>query len=323
MILDEYAEVTMVGKNCKYYGDKGYPNKYGTKVMVKIEDLPKDSHTKVHVRCDFCGKERIIQYRDYYKTTLGETRPLSCIKCKTRTITRQTMLDRYGYEYGLQIPEIREKGKETMIEKYGAPHPQQSEEIKEKTKQTNIKRYGGPGTMCSPEVRAKQANTLSEKGLVRTSVQQKYLANLFNGTLNKPCKQFLLDIYLPEYNLDVEYDGGGHDLPVRIGTMTQEQFNHREIIRGKTIRTEGFKQMIIISSNDDLPTEEVLNDMLNQTIQYLTTTNHTWVEYNIQEGTYRNALGVYPYDFGELISKYRLYQLLGILNNDKTIKEAS
>lgn len=323
MILDKYVEVTMVGKNCKYYGDKGYPNKYKSKAMVKVEDLSPGSHAEIRVKCDFCGKERVIKYRDYYKTTQGNTRALSCEKCKAKTITRQTMLEQYGYEYGLQVPEIREKGRKTLMEKYGASSPQQIEEIKEKTKQTNIKRYGGPGTMCSAEVRAKQAKTLAEKGSVRTSVQQKYLAKLFNGILNKPCKQFLLDIYLPEYNLDIEYDGGGHDLPVRIGTMTQEQFNRREIIRGRIIRAEGFKQMTITSTNDDLPSEEVLNDMLNYAIYYLTTTNHTWIEYNIQEGTFKNALGVYPYDFGELISKYRLYQLLGIINNEKAIKEVS
>lgn len=46
-----------------------YKHKYvvdnGKKIKVKVEDLPKGSHTKVKVKCDYCGIEYEIDYKTY------------------------------------------------------------------------------------------------------------------------------------------------------------------------------------------------------------------------------------------------------------------
>ena len=101
----------------------------------------------------------------------------------------------------------------------------------------------------------------------------------------------------------IEYDGGGHDLNVKLGSITQKEFNQKEIIRNNIIKRNGYKQMKIISSNDKLPSDDVLLKMLSDTRQYfIDHPNHSWIEFNIDNSIVRNAEnknGI-SYDFGDL-----------------------
>lgn len=134
-------------------------------------------------------------------------------------------------------------------------------------------------------------------------MQQRYICDLYGGILNYPVSFYNVDIYLPENNLTIEYDGGFHLGNVITGRETMDEHNRKEIIRDKIIKREGYKQMRIISSNDILPSDTTLLQMLEQAKDYFSKyTNHSWIEYNIDFSTMRNAEnkdGV-QYDFGEL-----------------------
>jgi hypothetical protein len=77
MILSKEVEVTLVN-NIKYWEDKGYEiprlkNKFGrlvfkrgTKIVVKVEDLPPKSNIKVWCKCDGCGREKEVEFLDYH-----------------------------------------------------------------------------------------------------------------------------------------------------------------------------------------------------------------------------------------------------------------
>lgn len=76
-LLSTEVEVTLNGKNIKYYEPLGYKmprrlDKYGkytiplgTKLKINVGDLPFGSNVKVDVKCDCCGKEYKIDYYDY------------------------------------------------------------------------------------------------------------------------------------------------------------------------------------------------------------------------------------------------------------------
>ena len=80
-LISKEVEVILNSKNIKHYEDLGYKmpryeNKYnkgklsikqGTKIIVKVEDLPKGSHTNVKVKCNCCGKEYELSYQKYLK----------------------------------------------------------------------------------------------------------------------------------------------------------------------------------------------------------------------------------------------------------------
>lgn len=76
MILDKYVEVG-ISSNKQYYLDLGYkiPTRIsklgkdttpkGIKINVKVEDLPRNSHSKISVKCDCCDKAQKITYQSY------------------------------------------------------------------------------------------------------------------------------------------------------------------------------------------------------------------------------------------------------------------
>ena len=198
------------------------------------------------------------------------------------------------------VDEFKEKQKKTMMQKYGAEHPMRVPSIRKKIESTNLEKYGHRCTLGSKEVYEKALKTKYKNGNVATSTQQEYICNLYNGTLNYPCSNYSLDIVLD--NIDIEYDGGGHNLSVKLGNTTQEEFDKKEIARNNIIKREGYKQIRIISSKDYLPSDEILLQMLDQAKEYFNTTNHTWIEYNIDTSTMRNAEhkdGIY-YEYGKL-----------------------
>lgn len=238
---------------------------------------------------------------------------------------KETNLEKYGCEYPQQSLEIRKKTMSTVQEKYGVNHISQSKDIRKKTEETNLARYGEKSCMKNSEIIEKIKNTCLERygvdhpnkcseiaskirttyyknNTTPTSIQQLFLHELYGGELNFPISRYSADICIQEENLVIEYDGGGHNLQVKLGRLTQEEFNQKEIVRNQVIKHEGYKIMTIISSKDLLPSDEILLQMLEQSKEYFNSTDHTWIEYDIDAFLMRNAInkeGVF-FDYGEL-----------------------
>ena len=160
-----------------------------------------------------------------------------------------------------------------------------------------------PYTMQSLEVREKANETLCKNGAQKTSKQQLYLHSLYGGKLNYSIKYYAVDICFPEEKIALEYDGGGHDLRVSLGRLTQEEFNQKEIIRNNILKREGYKRINIISKSDLLPSDSTLLQMLSEAKQYFSQyPEHSWFIYNIDKSMIFNAenkQGIH-YDFGAL-----------------------
>lgn len=206
-----------------------------------------------------------------------------------RRKTKQTNLERYGVEYILQSKEVKEKIKQTNLERYGVEHNMQSKEVLEKRKNTYFERYGFDSAMKHPDVKMKVVKTMHKNGTQKTSKQQAYLHSLYGGELNYPIRYYDVDICFPDEKIAIEYDGSGHNLSVVFGDFTQEEFNQREIVRGSVIKHEGYKQIRIISIHDKLPDDDILLQMLSDAKRYFSTTNHTWVHYDIDNSKMINA----------------------------------
>lgn len=214
----------------------------------------------------------------------------------------QTFIERFGVSSPLQNKECLEKLKLTNMERYGVECVLKLADVKEKAKHTNLERYGYENPMQSPELlEVWLANNGSD--FVKSSKQQKYLCDLYNGVLNHPFKCFAFDIYLDEDKLDIEFDGSGHKMSIALGTITAEEFKNKELYRNVAIKKAGIKQMRIISTKDKLPSDQILLQMLSDARQYFSDfPNHSWIEFNIDNLTLCNAEnknGV-PYNYGEL-----------------------
>ena len=220
----------------------------------------------------------------------------------------KTMIKKYNVENALKSEVFKEKMRQTNIERYGVENYTQTKEYNEKVKETCLKKYNIEHFSKLEEVKEKKALTSYKYSSKECSRQQFYIYNLYNISnnveLNYPVKSYNLDICIPNEKLDIEIDFGGHNLPVKIGKLTQEEFNQKEIIRNNIIKREGYKQMRIISSKDLLPSDEILLQMLSMAREYFDATSHSWINFDIDNSKFinaenKNSDGVF-FDFGKL-----------------------
>ena len=200
----------------------------------------------------------------------------------------KTLMENFGTLYPLQVSEYLNKLKQTNLERYGVEYTMQFNETKQKAKQTFLERYGYENPMQSPEFLEKWF-VKNGSNFVKSSRQQQYLCNLYNGILNYPFKCFALDIFLPEDKLDIEFDGSGHKMSISFGDVTEEDFEKKELYRNVAIKKEGYKQMRIISTKDLLPSDDILFQMLLMAREYFNTTSHTWINFDIDNSCMINA----------------------------------
>lgn len=114
-----------------------------------------------------------------------------------------------------------------------------SEGIKEKIRQTNLERYGCENPLGSDLVKEKIARTKYENGTQNSSKQQNYFHDILGGKLNYPFKHYYIDIAFPNDKIAVEYNGGGHDLSVKLGNITESKFKQLETFRKKQLYADG------------------------------------------------------------------------------------
>ena len=104
MLLTKEVEIGLCGTNVKWFEDKGYiipreKDNYGrlsvpkgTKIKVKVEDLPSGSHVFIDIKCDCCNK--IIKNKNW-KEYLRYTRDNQyyCRECATELFAREKTLE--------------------------------------------------------------------------------------------------------------------------------------------------------------------------------------------------------------------------------------
>ena len=270
------------------------------------------------ITCKKCGYIRRV---DTYIQRYGVDNYAKTKECHEKM--ELTMEKLYGIKHALQSEEFRNSYEETCIEKYGRSyrkqftkkafetfynktgynHPFQSPEVRAKIIQSCIDHYGADNPVKAQEVRIKMNETLCKNGNQKTSKQQLYLHNLYGGELNYPISYYATDICFPEEKFVIEYDGGGHDLRVTLGQLTQEEFDHKELVRDKVIKSEGYKIIRIQSKTDKLPSDSTLLQMLSYARNYFSQyPQHSWIEFSIDSSSIRSAEykdGIF-FDYGEL-----------------------
>ena len=68
LIENQTIEIKWSAANKKLYMQKGYEfTNFGDAFYINVEDLTNGSHTKVKVKCDYCGETVFVEWRDYLK----------------------------------------------------------------------------------------------------------------------------------------------------------------------------------------------------------------------------------------------------------------
>ena len=319
--IDEVKEKKRIASQKKYGCDNVFQAQEVKDKIVKT-NLERYGHS-----CPLLNEEVKEKSISTCLEKYGDVVPMRTKQIKDKLA--QSMMDKYGFQNAMQCPEIREKIENTNMEKYnaktpvankevrqkitktliatlGTKTPFESEKIHEKIHKTFIENYGVENPMQIPNVKKKAHQTMYKNGTCPTSTQQRYIANLYSGLLNYPCHHYSLDIYLLDEKIDVEIDFGGHDLSVKLGNISPQEFLRKQIIRDTYAKQDGIKIMRIISQKDWCPSDSVLLSMLDYARAYFGSptekSQHSWCTFNIDESKIYNAehKDGESYDFGEL-----------------------
>lgn len=307
MILDKEVEIYANAYNTSRYKKLGYDIKYGEHIKVKVEDLPDCFTGDVVFECDYCHckfkRQWQIYIRNKKKCPIQKDACKECFPKKleesmvfrygvkntmsldsTKEKIKETSLERYGCENPRQNESVKEKAKKTNIEKYGASSPLKNEEIKQKFINTNMERYGGKSPLCDESIRRKCFKTMQENvgpNGYMMSAPQKHFWDIYGGSVNNPVGKYCADILFDNEKIDFEYSGGGHDLKVKLGDITKEEFKQKEEERRIYFLSRGYKEFEIISSNDILPDDDFLVKLKEKAFDILLNSDIVYYGYNL------------------------------------------
>ncbi len=116
---------------------------------------------------------------------------------------------------------------------------------------------------------SKIARTMKMYNGVMASLNQRYIAQLLCGEVNKKILNSYADIYWKEQNIVIEYDGSGHWLSVKYNKLTEYEFLSKERKRESELIKNGYKVIRIESKDDLLPTDKDLIGSLEASLRRL------------------------------------------------------
>ena len=207
-----------------WYESKGYKfTDWNKPFKVLVKDIIPTAPHKVTIKCDFCGKIDIKQFRSCQE--ICNCRDKACIKKRKEMVN----MKRYGVKYAFQAESVKKKISDALKQKYG------------------VEKVGH-----IPGIHDKVVKTKQKRGSIPSSWQQNRLAKLFGGELNYPIKSYAADVALLLDRIVIEYNGSGHNLMVQQNFETQEDFNIKEKNRLKVLIEEGWKVVIIQSFIDNI-----------------------------------------------------------------------
>ncbi len=107
MILTREIEIRVSEHNFSYYEELGYDVVLGEFLLIPVELLSKGSHRKIKCKCDSCGIEKEVIYKNYikYGNNWGEYLCRKCSEPKRKISLRESS----GVDYPIQNKDIRNK----------------------------------------------------------------------------------------------------------------------------------------------------------------------------------------------------------------------
>jgi hypothetical protein len=127
MILTREINVKINESNYSYYEDLGYDVSIGETISIPVELLSLGSHFKITCKCDNCGIEKQVIFKNYvkYDNNWGDYK---CRKCSENK-RKKSLQDKYGVDYPIQNKEIKKKIECKLKEKYGVDNPSKCKEL--------------------------------------------------------------------------------------------------------------------------------------------------------------------------------------------------
>jgi hypothetical protein len=107
MILTKQIKVKITEQNMTHFEGCGYEIVLGQEILIPVELLTSGSHHRILCKCDVCGIEKEVIYKNYlkYDVSWGE---YNCRKCSEKK-RKESLIKSHGVEYPIQNQTIKKK----------------------------------------------------------------------------------------------------------------------------------------------------------------------------------------------------------------------
>ncbi len=211
----------------------------------QLVELCPGSAFRVDCVCDECGRD--FSAHAHNVTRHGDGRVL-CKLCRMAASTLKV----YGVRNIAQTPGFADRVKTTITNRGGYGY------AVERYRAACLRKYGVDHPRKTSAFKQRMAMQLFTNGTAPASKMQRQLCDALGGMLNYPVGAYFVDIALDNHVV-VEYDGSGHDLPVRMHRVTAEQFAVNEAQRERYLVHNGWRLIRVISADDKIDVDNVVH----------------------------------------------------------------
>ena len=141
MIVDKLVLIKGHPKNLKHYKERGYDISVKQLILVKSEDLTNGSTFIINCKCDNCGYDKKIEFKEYFNRTNSLKDKYYCFSCKGIKST-ETCISKYGVDNPMKSDAVKNILKKSLTNKYNVDHYSKTDEYKRKYKETCNTKYG-------------------------------------------------------------------------------------------------------------------------------------------------------------------------------------
>jgi G:T-mismatch repair DNA endonuclease (very short patch repair protein) len=141
MIIDNQVLIKGHSKNLKHYRERGYDISVKQLILVKPEDLTKGSTFIINCKCDNCGYDKKIEFKEYFNRTNSLKDKYYCFSCKGIR-SAETCMAIYGVDNPMKSDVVKNILKKSLMDKYDVDHYSKTDEYKRKYKETCNIKYG-------------------------------------------------------------------------------------------------------------------------------------------------------------------------------------
>lgn len=108
LIQNQMIKIKITKANQKWYEQRGYTNVcQGETILVNAEDLTPGSHVRVQIKCDYCGKNVDVVWKDYIGHSNGKD---ACKSCRLKKASETTLRKRQDSLYSRALAFCNIKG---------------------------------------------------------------------------------------------------------------------------------------------------------------------------------------------------------------------
>lgn len=107
MIITKEIRVKITEQNINHFENLGYETALGEEISIPVELLTSGSHHRIRCKCDSCGIEKDVIYKNYikYDNNWGEYKCRKCSESKRKESLKKSL----GVEYPIQNIEIKKR----------------------------------------------------------------------------------------------------------------------------------------------------------------------------------------------------------------------